>query len=283
MRTKTASRAGMSWALGCLIVLAVPAFAQAQQMGLFPLGGIQRKRTPCANEDPIYRSIRQEYYGYYPTCWRRFPSGWGCPSPEAPDPEAAFRKLKRTTIAPGFEDSGRPRQNPSLDPNDPNSDPAGPIDDPAGARRPGMPAGDNRLPALPNGGDSPFDIKDGVKPKPTTPPPSDNVSPFDIKPNAAPAAKPRLEPPADTTNPKTSSRATDPAGSDAPLLALSEPGTSGTVVAGDLTLPGATDNGSSPVGSTSVGSAANVGTIPPPRRVSLIGGLIDRVRGGLRR
>ncbi len=269
MRTKSANRAGVPWALGVLIVLGVPAFAEAQQMGLFPLGAIQRKRTPCVNEDPIYRTIRQEYYGYYPTCWRRFPTGWGCPSPEAPDPEAAFRKLKRTTIAPGFEESGRPRQNPTSLEDDPNrADPAGPIDEAPGGRRGAPDAG--KLPPLPNGGESPFDLKDNPKPKPSTaPPPAPNTSPFDINtPPAAPAVNPRLTPPADATNPKTSSRTDETPLGDTPLLALGDPTASGTVVSGDLTLPGMTDN-----------TPPAVGNAPPARRVSLIGGLIDRVRG----
>ena len=53
----------------------------------------RRQRIPCELEDPVYAQYRQLYYGYHPTCWRRFPDGWGCPSPEAPNAAEAFRKL----------------------------------------------------------------------------------------------------------------------------------------------------------------------------------------------
>ena len=56
----------------------------------FPLSNIKCKRTPCEMEDPTYRMYRHEFYGYHPTCWRKFPANWGCPSPEAPDLQKAF-------------------------------------------------------------------------------------------------------------------------------------------------------------------------------------------------
>src|SRR5262245_23754476 len=62
--------------------LGLPALAEAQ---LFPDMNIKRERPPRSHEAPIYSLYRQQYYGYFPTCWRRFPPGWGCPSPEAPD------------------------------------------------------------------------------------------------------------------------------------------------------------------------------------------------------
>ena len=51
-------------------------------------------------EDPVYKMYRQQYYGYHPTCWRRFPSGWGCPSPEAPDAAKSFKEIPRDTVQP---------------------------------------------------------------------------------------------------------------------------------------------------------------------------------------
>src|SRR5262249_43948675 len=57
---------------------------EAQQTGLFPLAPIRRQRVPCSQEDPTYKIYKQQYFGYHPTCWRTFPSGWGAPSPEAP-------------------------------------------------------------------------------------------------------------------------------------------------------------------------------------------------------
>ena len=77
-------------ALGLTMSLIAPSLAEAQQSGLFPNIGVRRQRVPCAAEDPVYKLYRHEYFGYHPTCWRRFPAGWGCPSPEAPNAAAAF-------------------------------------------------------------------------------------------------------------------------------------------------------------------------------------------------
>src|SRR6185312_8224024 len=71
---------------------------------------IKRQRVPCPNEDPVYRKYRQDFYGYYPTCWRRFPPGWGCPSPEAPNQKKAFQDLKLQDppeLGPADGDDGR--------------------------------------------------------------------------------------------------------------------------------------------------------------------------------
>ena len=75
--------------LGLLVLGLYPAIADAQ---LFPDLPIKRQRPCCLNEDPRFGMIRREYFGYYPTCWRRFPDGWGCPSPEAPDWAASLHK-----------------------------------------------------------------------------------------------------------------------------------------------------------------------------------------------
>ena len=32
---------------------------------------------PCELEPPVYKVYRQQYFGYFPTCWRKFPPGWG--------------------------------------------------------------------------------------------------------------------------------------------------------------------------------------------------------------
>src|SRR5262249_28822530 len=88
--------------------------AQAQQTGLFPLAPIRRQRVPCDQEDPVYKLYKQQYFGYHPTCWRRFPGGWGCPSPEAPNREQSFREIKPgegaggERAAPPLEDMGAP-------------------------------------------------------------------------------------------------------------------------------------------------------------------------------
>jgi hypothetical protein len=66
---------------------------EAQQSGLFPLAPIRRQRVPCDQEDPTYKIYKHQYFGYHPTCWRTFPSGWGCPSTEAPSKERSFREV----------------------------------------------------------------------------------------------------------------------------------------------------------------------------------------------
>lgn len=89
------------------VVMLVPSVAEAQ---LFPnLPTRKRVRPDCADELPVYGMYRHKYYGYYPTCWRQFPPGWGCPSTEAPDWQA---ELSRRAIDipdedfPGVDDFG---------------------------------------------------------------------------------------------------------------------------------------------------------------------------------
>ena len=79
---------GLTWAVS------LAGRAQAQQTGLFPLAPIRRQRVPCEQADPVYKIYKQQYFGYHPTCWRRFPDGWGCPSPEAPNREKSFQDIK---------------------------------------------------------------------------------------------------------------------------------------------------------------------------------------------
>ena len=91
---RTNSRSG-GWALVLAVLTLVVSLSEqvrAQQSGLFPLAPIRRERPPCQNEDPVYKYYKQQYFGYHPTYWRRFPAGWGVPSQEAPDKEKAFRE-----------------------------------------------------------------------------------------------------------------------------------------------------------------------------------------------
>ena len=144
MRTK--SRRGL---LGPLVLAALAGMilsesAQAQQTGLFPLAPIKRKRVPCNQEDPVYRIYKDQYFGYHPTLWRPFPSGWGAPSPEAPDRAASFKAIpldEPPAYMRGDEEGGEPGDEPQDD------------------RPPAQPNGDRRNPALP------------------TPPPEDNRGP----------------------------------------------------------------------------------------------------------
>lgn len=79
------------WGWGALLAVALaPSVAQAQ---LFPnLPTQKRVRIDCAEELPVYGMYRQKYHGYYPTCWRQFPPGWGCPSTESPDWQAELAR-----------------------------------------------------------------------------------------------------------------------------------------------------------------------------------------------
>jgi hypothetical protein len=145
------------WALAGSLV--VPALAQAQ---LLPnLSTRKRHRVDCEHELPVFHAYRHEYYGYYPTCWRRFPPGWGCPSPEAPNwPSELIREPLQET--PPASREGIEAAPPA-----------------EGENR--TPRGAQRSPAIP-------------------PPPSDERSPFDLE-LPAPGAPPPLTPPGRTLEP----------------------------------------------------------------------------------
>jgi hypothetical protein len=82
------------------IIVSLSGLAQAQQSGLLPLHPIRRQRVPCPHEDPVYKLYRSEYFGYHPTVWRRFPEGWGFPSPEAANPKVEFEKIPVKPVQP---------------------------------------------------------------------------------------------------------------------------------------------------------------------------------------
>jgi hypothetical protein len=132
-----------AWALA-LVVMA-PAAAQAQQTGLFPLQPIKRERVPCPMEDPVYRKYRHEFYGYHPTAWRRFPTGWGFPSPEGPNEKKAFEERKRDTPK-SLDDLG------GMGPDGAAPGPDGGMPGPGGRPSPNAP------PELPRGR-SPFELE----------------------------------------------------------------------------------------------------------------------------
>ena len=83
---------GMALAVA-MAVLALSEWATAQQTGLFPLAPIRRQRVPCSQEDPVYRLYKEQYFGYHPTMWRKFPDGWGAPSPEAPNAKKSYEEI----------------------------------------------------------------------------------------------------------------------------------------------------------------------------------------------
>ena len=279
------------WAFA--LVWIAPTLATAQQSGIFPLAPARhRQRVPCTMEDPVYGLYRHEYFGYHPTCWRRFPPGWGCPSPEAPNVVAEFRERPRDPA-------------PELSTGDDFGPPGGPgmgPDQPGG--QPGRPD-QNLIPPLPAGERSPFELDSPTEPKPR------------------PLAPPRRGPGAPDVNPPTPPPATNPpdaGGSQAsaapevtpsapeselapPLLALPEPG-GATPLNGSPGLPPIGPEPVPPGPSASTGAAlplpsvappsASADVFPPaapsatttaparaPRRPSLIGGLLGNL--GLRR
>lgn len=197
-------RGPAAWAL--LVVLGVPLGAEAQ---LFPnLPTRKRQRPDCAHEAPVYGMYRHQYFGYHPTCWRQFPPGWGCPSPEAPNWQA---ELQRTPLQTPDEPAE------PFDPFDIAPPGAGPS--PFEPREPG------RMPELPSPDRSPFDLdmdrpRDAGDPFDRQPvprggadpfrreeprPPAGGGSPFDLTPPGGGGgvpplgAIPTIEPPGDTS------------------------------------------------------------------------------------
>ncbi len=99
----TRRRMGTPAWLGLTLVAALPALAEAQ---LFPNRTITRQKESCAAEPPFYSTVRRNYYGFYPTCWSKFPDGWGCPcpNPELPNRVAAFADQPRDKFKPIVQD-----------------------------------------------------------------------------------------------------------------------------------------------------------------------------------
>ena len=237
------------------VVLSLPELARAQQGGLFPLSPITRKRVPCDQEDPIYKIYKHQYFGYHPTCWRKFPEGWGCPSREAPNKEQAFKDL------------------PLLSGTDENPDTMKPEDEtPAEGGRPG---GRQALPNPPTNERSPFDMdKPDTTPAPPrgrqAPPPRDD--PFDTAPGATPRAsrspRPTSSPLSDSDVPVLSAPADQPvqsqgarsARNDDENRAVADEAEDGPILAlPNLSLPPADDAGA---GSYATNPAS---TTPTPR------------------
>jgi hypothetical protein len=171
-------------ALGLMVLALVVSLSQrvqAQQSGLFPLAPIRRERVPCANEDPVYKLYKQQYFGYHPTFWRPFPKGWGVPSPEAPNKEKSFEEQPLGNPPP----LGEGEQGPGPEP--------GPAPLPGGA----PPA----RPELPRDTRSPFEMDNvppgaGTAPRgnpPQQPPAPRTRSPFDDQGAALPSRRaPRI-------------------------------------------------------------------------------------------
>jgi hypothetical protein len=263
------------------LVLSLPELARAQPGGLFPNAPIRRQRVPCDQEDPIYRTYKYKYYGYHPTCWRTFPEGWGCPSPEAPDRKKSFEKQKLGAkeeelpgALPGAEaperpEGGRPGQPEvprRVDPFETEPDTGKPGNAPAAPRG-------RQAPAIPPGGD-PFQLD-----KPETPPAAAPNPPRAARMRSSPSPtvgnEPELSAPADERNRNTGARtsrnerddATDNQAGDGPLLALPNvnlPPVNDSAFFG-IEPPPATANDAAAANSTNAPAAA------PPRRGFLSG------------
>jgi hypothetical protein len=213
-----------------------PACVQAQQTGLFPLAPIRRERVPCPLEDPIYKVYRHEYFGYHPTCWRRFPAAWGCPSPEAPNQAQAFKELPRDKPPIDVEAQPRPEEEPMPGEMGPG-------------RRPTPPG----VPPLPPGDRSPFELD--TRPNPI-PPAGGNRPTTDDLPPLPPATEPPA--PAAPGAPRASASEAEPG--VAPLLALPDP---------TVSVPTVTPAPGDP------GPSASAQPAQAPRRQGLLSGLFS--------
>jgi hypothetical protein len=228
MRTRSRRRSGWSAAGALAFVLGLPTLADAQTTELFPFARLNRKRVPCEMEDPVYKMYRQQYYGYHPTCWRRFPTGWGCPSPEAPDATKSFKDLPRDPITP--PDDGGNDRGPG-----PNREDPGPGR--RGGNAPGLDP--NSLP-LPGGDRSPFEMDtkpdaapNGARPPASRPAPSATPAPAPAPNNDGGAGLPPL---LDSPAAGPSASNLPAPGPVEPILAVSDP----TVAASGAMAPDAT-------------------------------------------
>jgi hypothetical protein len=238
------------WAV--LAFLGMPALGHAQ-FQLFPHHFHERReRTPSAMESPIYKMTRQQYYGYYAPCWRRFPAGWGCPcpNPDKPAPDIAGRTPARPRDERGSDDDSRRGTGPR-----PTRD-------------------ESTLPELPTG-PSPFEV-DNPK-QPLAPPLDSNPdrSGAPTVPRGANAPAPGDGP---AMTPPISEASIDPFGSVLPPPPANLPATETT----PLLNPG---NVSAPIVGTMPGPVtgspplyAPLAPVQAPQRRSMLGSLWDRVR-----
>jgi len=242
------------------LLVGLPELAFAQQGGLFPNASIRRVRPTEDQEEGVYKLYRHQYYGYHPTCWRRFPDGWGCPSPEAPDPEKSFKEIarKKPTTDAGMKPDEAEDNAPRNDMDRPEDKPRpSPFD----------------MPAVPEDSTSPFDLKNSPPAgapanKPANPPQTNRSN----GPNA-----PELDAPATgrTTSSRSRSRLVDD-GDNRPMLAASD----------DLDSEPASempDENVRPVADAAIPVAEPAPTIQPPARRGMISGLFSGNGWGWRR
>ena len=201
----TRRRIGNPAWLGLGLVVGLPALAEAQ---LFPNRTITRQKQECASEPPFYSTVRRNYFGYYPTCWSKFPAGWGCPcpNPELPNRVAAFNEQPRDPFRPiGADSESDSERMPGDD---------APLPETRGTD-------DSALPAVPNPtGRSPFGAE--LNPPPETP-----------------NANPRLNTPDPSIPPRTSGT-TAPANRPGATPATSSATNTATPALGLLEMPSIT-------------------------------------------
>ncbi len=169
-------------------VMSFSGLAQAQQSGLFPLHPIKRQRTPCSQEEPIYKLYRDQYYGYFPTQWRQFPRGWNLPSEYGPNTQEELRKLPIEAPKPPPSDiEGGDQEAPGIEPGVKPPIPNPPAEDERSPFEMDNPANPPAVRPTPGAGAP----RNGTQvPRLNTPAPATETSPFDV-PDSNPAGRPQ--------------------------------------------------------------------------------------------
>ncbi len=181
MLRATRRRIGASAWLALGLVVGLPTLVEAQ---LFPNRPIKRQRENCAAEPPFNAHVRRDYFGYYPTCWSKFPEGWACPcpNPELPDKAASYRAHKPDPL-------------PDTAPPAPGTGP----DDGDRAMPDTAPPAEEGAPPLPDPGRQPFRM-DGR----TNPPARDTNPPTPVPPDPSVPPRASLSSPTSPDRPATS-------------------------------------------------------------------------------
>lgn len=270
MEIMATRRFSMPAMLGLALVLGLPMLAEAQ---LFPNATIKRQRVSCLNEDPVYRMYRQQYYGYFPTCWRRFPDGWGCPSRESSAAEVAKAMQEIQKSVKELSEATQTEEPPAT--TDEGEMPA-PLDD-------------RKVPDLPAPGESPFENPA----RPAAPKPLDDGGEAPAAP--APAAENRQAARSDAA---VRAPARRPGGVSSTVSEIEDLVPPSDVPPIESTPAGETEARTSPslpsaavppLGAaagtpvTVPGPSSAVAPVQAPARRTLIGGLFDNIRGLRRR
>ncbi|HEV3162463.1 MAG TPA: hypothetical protein VGZ22_00375 [Isosphaeraceae bacterium] len=225
-----------SLALTALALVCLPAVAEAQ---LFPHWPIRRERPSCAQEPPEFRQTRQMYYGYFPTCWRKFPPGWGCPTAERVDIEGMRRDIQ-SEFEKMQTGAGAQPEGPLPDNTMPNTPEEG-----GGPPPNTVPPGEEPTPVPSREERSPFRMDDGSGRRPgNSGTPRGTPRPGTGEPVTPPATTPGSGSPGGSAGLDAPAESVSASGSDpgAPLTLLdvgnpSSPVSSGALVSGADDLP----------------------------------------------